>query len=597
MQVLIFVLDASGNQLGDGPITTATGWKSTRVLDSAGTFSFSMPASDPRSNVLAEKRVVECWSLEQTGAVMHGAGIIETITTEPSSDGPTMLTVSGDDLLRELVYRTVGDLDLFDESPDSPTSVDMSYADGSPSVPVTLPASIDLEPGANNAANFLNIGYSEPFGRVDFTLSTGNTVPAAITLQYYNGSDQVSPSGITNTTIVDGKPFAQSGSISFDIPGDWVAGSGGYSIRFYCYPENLAAFTLTAISIISIVPTPDALQRIMALAPPGWSLDAAGAFATESDVYMRFQGESVLSALALLTEQTGEHFRLAVSGRRVEWIGSAQPSSGLRAIAASEISRGTMLIASLRKTQDTYAMWNRLYVYGGGSGEARLTLADTTRSAPAGHALTASYLENQNAQAAFGRIDHQETFGDISPADVSASARQAAADALFDRAYVLLRQHSQPQTAYDLTVIPSTERIQVGQTVTVIYHEWEDSYHAVNIDADLVVLEVVEQIDTDGIRTAALMVATVDYFPINDYRAVATALGDIQTDRSVKLPQSGFSSSGRGVPVSLNVENGLVTSLTREIPIEDGVYPRIGIGIDQLTFRNGQIIAVNGVGS
>ena len=111
-------------------------------------------------------------------------------------------------------------------------------------------------------------------------------------------------------------------------------------------------------------------------------------------------------------------------------------------------------------------------------------------------------------------------------------------------------------------------------------------------------LEVQSSISEDGVLTAALVVATVDTWPMNDSRAIARSMGDVQTRLAVKQPQTGYTSSGSGVLSSINIENGKVTSLTREKSLTDGVWPKSGgPGIDQITLRNGQIVAINGLTS
>ena len=59
--IWIDIEDASGNKYGMGPIFTESGWTSTRRLDAAGTFSFTMPASDPMAAEVQNKRYARCW--------------------------------------------------------------------------------------------------------------------------------------------------------------------------------------------------------------------------------------------------------------------------------------------------------------------------------------------------------------------------------------------------------------------------------------------------------------------------------------------------------------------------------------------------------
>ncbi len=105
--------DSSGNRLGSGPITSASGWRYTARMDRAGEFRFAMPATDPQAALVVKKRVVRAWAL--TGGVWTevGAGVIDQIVRRPQADGSALLDVSGADLLRELHGRSVRDLKLY----------------------------------------------------------------------------------------------------------------------------------------------------------------------------------------------------------------------------------------------------------------------------------------------------------------------------------------------------------------------------------------------------------------------------------------------------------------------------------------------------
>lgn len=131
MDFWIDIEDSSGNRLGSGPIITATAWQSDPALSQAGTFSFSMPASDPQAALIQSRRVVRCYMPSEDGPVEIGAGIIESIGTSADAAGNLMLQVAGDDLLRELARRQVGDLTIDDGSGGAtstgPTLV-MAYA-------------------------------------------------------------------------------------------------------------------------------------------------------------------------------------------------------------------------------------------------------------------------------------------------------------------------------------------------------------------------------------------------------------------------------------------------------------------------------------
>jgi hypothetical protein len=227
----------------------------------------------------------------------------------------------------------------------------------------------------------------------------------------------------------------------------------------------------------------------------------------------------------------------------------------------------------LQRSADSYDLYTRAYAYGGGEGVGRLTMEKTTRDVssytlgPGG-----AYLEADAAVAIYGRIDHREDHPDITPANASEAQVIHAANTLFDRVYNALRRRSQVQQAYALEVVPSVYEVWPGQSVYVDYHEWVDGWHAVNIAAELVVLENTVRITQDGLRLVALRVATVDYAPVDDFHTVARLIGSVRQERGSTLPSTGFSSASTGTPATINVANGRITSIGRVSPVNDGWY-------------------------
>lgn len=601
MEIWIDIEDAAGSRYGDGPITTASEWQSLRRLDGAGTFAFTMPASDPRSNLLGNKRVARCWS-ERNGVIKEvGAGIIDQIEIAPGE--PTTLRVSGDDLLRELANRTVGDLELFQavtySTTDAKQPCTLRYQSYTAGNDLTLPATVDLSP---SPLDFLYVMHSRTFSKIALTITAANTtISDTFQIQYYNEQDPGKPSwdtlgGVINGTLTAGPdseidlpaagsyPFGQSGTIEFDPPPGWSPLNGKYIIRFFDPTADLTAVTISAASVTIVEPVSDGLQRIMALAPSGWSLDPAGVFTTASSVYMGFQGESVLAALVALAEQKGEHFICSPSGRRVWWIGTGKNDSGLRAAQVTEPTADTLMLVNLTRLSDSYDLYTRIYPAGGGVGSGRVTMAQTTLSAP-GFVIgpDGEYLEATAAVAAFGRIDRRVDYPDIAPVNGSKAQTIHAANALFERAYQDLARKSQLQQVYRLEVVPSSYLVWPGQTIQVDYHEWADGYHAVNISAALYVLEVEQRISTAGILTVGLTVATV-YAPANDdYQALARLMGSVSTQRNTDTPASSYSSNGAGVPVNLSVVNGQIVSVGRVVPAPDGWYRLSQVTLIKLT--------------
>jgi len=104
--------DSSGTRLGRGPLRAST-FRHNAQLSASGDFSFVVSGADPNLSALSEKRVAVCKYIDRSGALQtFGSGVIDKITRVIESDGRLVVTVSGNDLVRELTNRNVGSLDL-----------------------------------------------------------------------------------------------------------------------------------------------------------------------------------------------------------------------------------------------------------------------------------------------------------------------------------------------------------------------------------------------------------------------------------------------------------------------------------------------------
>lgn len=104
--------DASGNRIGKGPLRGSQ-FRHLSRLSASGEFSFIVSVADPNLTALAEKRIAICKYVDREGALQtFGGGVVDKITRSIAADGSFTITVSGNDLLRELTYRSVGTLDL-----------------------------------------------------------------------------------------------------------------------------------------------------------------------------------------------------------------------------------------------------------------------------------------------------------------------------------------------------------------------------------------------------------------------------------------------------------------------------------------------------
>lgn len=104
--------DSNGARVGAGPLR-ASQFDTADKLSACGDFSFVISASDPNLSALAEKRVAICKYVDIDGNVQtFGGGVIDKIERVIGEDGRMEIRVSGNNMARELMYRSVGALDL-----------------------------------------------------------------------------------------------------------------------------------------------------------------------------------------------------------------------------------------------------------------------------------------------------------------------------------------------------------------------------------------------------------------------------------------------------------------------------------------------------
>lgn len=280
-----------------------------------------------------------------------------------------------------------------------------------------------------------------------------------------------------------------------------------------------------------------ALASIMALAPAGWTIDTATYTTSSSTVYHQFGNETVLAALIWVANALGEQFRLG-TGREVVWLYKQQPASGLRAIQTGDPvalagNTSVVLIESLDEVQDTHATVTRIYPYGAGNATARVTLEHATWSAPGGYAIdTVNNFIKYTAADTANRIDDVQTYNAIAEIGTAAADRVSAANQLAVATYEDLRRRIVAVKTYRSTVTKVDAAIQPGATLRVQYRRTIGGYVAVNINADLVVLEVATSFDTNGIASAALTLSTVDLWPASGASVVQNAVSHASTNSS-----------------------------------------------------------------
>lgn len=614
----------TGALLGGGPIHTATDWQFTYRLDEAGSFSFTMPAGDPKSVLVQNRRVARARSIEDGETVELGAGVIDSVEVQPGD--PTLLRVSGPDLLAELAARTIVELNICEQEEtyltDNPVTLNPRGAVRWLYDRYGTTADIDLEQAydgdvdtggdtirlwreADIYADWLYVGADTRFDYARIYLGSVNDREATLVGQYFDGTGwETLPALVDGTSAQNGAlencTFKQNGNITWTRPTDWTrtAPTQNTGNWFWVRFTNLSGqytddFILREVMVYADVPTTGGIDLIMAYAPATWV--QSGYPATTGEKYLEIRGESVLAALKSLIAQgtvdadavVREHFYLPLGlTRELEWF-TAFVDSGYRAVPATLDAAGqagVCLISQLSERTDTAEVITRLYPLTNES----IPLHLTTRSAPTGYTLstTDGYLEHNAGITAYGRIEATYRFTDISlqQNDSWYEHPAMAADALFDRALEYLRTHGTEQQFYTLDVLKAGDDIRPGHTMRVTYHEWRQGAHVVDIDADLYVTGVTLGLAGDNIHTVGLEVATIDRQPQTDTGVLVQTVQDVR--RQAKTAGGTYNLSIKGsqgtvtAPVTLGDLPLNATLLRADTDLYPGVY---AADIDGLT--------------
>lgn len=536
----IEITDRNGNRYGDGPIITAESWEHTTVLDGAGSGQFSLPAGDWRAGLAQQRRYARAYGYVDGVRTLLDELIITSREIRTRPDGMAALTIAGDDLLAELANRTVGELSLHRDIVSRPLSVHRlrdfllqtdimtECHDGD------LDTYFEFSWPRLDVDQFIYVVGEEQFDMIRLVMSQYNHQPANLVAQYY--TEFPSPAwndfDLDDQTAVDGTTLRRNGDLVLDGGVDWVettlpiVGLGdvtGYWARVYVQSDAplTSGIRWHEVQLIQRVGTQDALRQIMAYAPAGWTLNPAWHTKTSAEVLMTFAGESVLEALIEVAAKTGDHFHRA-TGRSVIWAWADDlEDSGLRAVhvedyVAAERNDAICVLQNLAMTTSSVELVTRLYPQGADG----LTLADTTRTnddLPIGYQLSTAqnYVENRARIDALGGnaaglIERWWQKREISAASTSLASRQAAADALLDAALEELRVRSADVQACRVEVVKLVRTLDLGQTIQLVYHEWRDGYHAVDIDDHYYVLGITMRYDANGVRVVGLDLATVD---------------------------------------------------------------------------------------
>lgn len=270
-------------------------------------------------------------------------------------------------------------------------------------------------------------------------------------------------------------------------------------------------------------------SQVLALFP-GWRIDPEGLAQTETRFYGKLAGESGLEALVMIAEKLGESFTF-LPGRRVRWNGSRIRPSGVRALAGGSEREGaeplTIRLRSLQETASTDEVLTRLVPYGSGDGEARLTLAAATWTAPAGWRIDRARNEiiNEGLEARIGRIRRTMSFSDIAPVENTDADLQAAANQLAASAFAYMKQRQSAQRQFSSEVAGLRDgTLELGESIRIDYDAVSEDRSVFAVHEDFVVIGRTREVTAPGVFTPRLEVSTVAEWIANDAQILARTI-------------------------------------------------------------------------
>jgi hypothetical protein len=370
--------------------------------------------------------------------------------------------------------------------------------------------------GPTRASEFRHVSRLSAAGEFSFVVSAADPNLNALAEKRVAMCRYIDRDGVLRTFgggVIDKIVYsaAEEGSLRITVSGNDLTRELSY--------RSVGALDLTGGGGAGVTNAPN---QVMAFAPDGWTINNGS---TLTNVYVGYDGESVLSALIGIGEHIGEHWRLG-AGRVIEWLGPASTfaPSGIRAVqhindpVGAEAATGVALIIALDEESDAAELLTRVIPRGSGNGGAALTLAHVTDAVPSGYTLDTvnNYVKRNASESAYGRIERVLDFKNIGPLSNTTADIQAAANMLMQAAVEHLRRYGEPQKFYRVRLAKVGQILQPGTTLRVVYRKIIDSAVVYDLNGTFNVVESERQITADGIATTSVVISTIDRMPMSD---------------------------------------------------------------------------------
>jgi hypothetical protein len=387
------------------------------------------------------------------------------------------------------------------------------------------------------SATALYIGMPHPFYGVDISVTIGNSVTSDMQVQYWDGTEWENVTGLTGFAAVP-LPVGTT-EVRYDFPGDWVARVHRDQVLYYLriYPQDIETLDLMRWDDIQILidqPTTDDVTDLLA-AVSGWSVDGAYNSGTTDGTRHEFQQESAFAGLMAIAERSGELFRQG-AGRTIQWLGSAGVETGIVATSAGQATAVAndnpyaCVITRLNSYErDATDAVSRIYPYGAGTGDARVTLADSTLALPYGVSIDRddNYIVNTVRETSIGRREATMIARNVTAPRQAELGGEQAANELLRQALAELEARGVRETlVLELGGLP--QRLRAGDIITIDYRDnFEGS--PLTLVGDYTIAKITNRISANGERTATATLTSDGKRTKTDAELLAAKIRDIET--------------------------------------------------------------------